>query len=136
MQDGLTTSPAWLNSALGWIASFLTGATIFKLIEIWLNRKKPAAELHVTEETATEIKIRAHSTAGDALARMMDRLDVAQATIDKLRERAMKAEADAQTAQMFVDQLNAAAKLKGVRLSDYTPAQLKQAMEMKEPKED
>lgn len=123
------TIPHWIQLALTALASVVSGIGIDKLYNTWLNRKKPAAELHLTEETAAEIKVRAHSTAGDALARMMDRLDVAQATIDKLRERAMKAEADAQTAQMFVDQLNAAAKLKGVRLSDYTPTQLKQAMD-------
>lgn len=85
MQDGLSTSPAWLQTALGWIASFVTGATIFKLVEVWLNRKKPAAELQVTEATATEITVRSHSTAGDALARMMNRLDQAQTTIDRVR---------------------------------------------------
>ena len=84
MQDSLTT-PAWLQTALGWIASFITGATIFKLADIWLNRKKPAAEVSVTEATATEITVRSHSTAGDAIIRMMGRLDEAQATIDRLR---------------------------------------------------
>lgn len=84
MQDSLT-SPAWLQTALGWVASFVTGATIFKLVEVWLNRKKPAAELHVTEATATEITVRSHSTAGDAIIRMMARLDEAQTTIDRLR---------------------------------------------------
>lgn len=85
MQGSLSTSPAWLQSALGWIASFVAGGTIFKLIDVWLNRKKPAAELQVTQATANEIKVRSHSTAGDALARMMDRLDQAQSTIDRLR---------------------------------------------------
>src|SRR5690349_22833430 len=84
MQDTLTT-PAWLQTALGWLASFITGATIFKLVEIWLNRKKPAAELHVTQATANEITARSNWTAGDAIMRMMTRLDEAQTTIDRLR---------------------------------------------------
>lgn len=86
MQDGLSPSPAWLQSAFGWIASFVAGGTIFKLVDVWLNRKKPAAEVHVTHATAQEITVRSHMTAGEALAKMMDRLDQAQATIDKVRD--------------------------------------------------
>lgn len=84
MQESLTL-PAWLQTALGFVASFVTGATIFKLVDIWLNRKKPAAEIEVTQATATEITVRSHSTAGDAVIRMMTRLDKAQSTIDRLR---------------------------------------------------
>lgn len=86
MQDGLSSSPAWFQTAFGWLASFIAGGTIFKLIDIWLNRKKPAAEVHVTHATAQEITVRSHMTAGEALAKMMDRLDQAQATIDKVRD--------------------------------------------------
>lgn len=134
MQESFPQAPHWLQYGLGIVAAILSGVGIDKLYNSWLNRHKPSAEIHVTEATATEIKVRAHSSAGDALSRMMDRLDMAQVTIDGLRERlakaeglALRAEADAQAAQMFVEQLNAAAKLAGVRLSDYTPTQLKQA---------
>lgn len=134
MQEPFPQAPHWLQYGLGIVAAILSGVGIDKLYNSWLNRHKPSAEIHVTEATAAEIKVRAHSSAGDALSRMMDRLDMAQVTIDGLRERlakaeglALRAEADAQAAQMFVEQLNAAAKLAGVRLSDYTPTQLKQA---------
>lgn len=134
MQESFPQAPHWLQYGLGIVAAILSGVGIDKLYNSWLNRHKPSAEIHVTEATAAEIKVRAHSSAGDALSRMMDRLDMAQVTIDGLRERlakaeglALRAEADAQAAQMFVEQLNAAAKLAGVRLSDYTPTQLKQA---------
>ena len=86
MQENLTTWPSWLNTTLGWIASFIAGGTIFKLIDLWLNRRKPAAEVHVTEASAQEITIRTHSTAGDAVMRMMDRLDQAQSNVDRLRK--------------------------------------------------
>lgn len=85
MQESPATSLTWTQLALSVLAAFLTGGGIFKLFDTWLNRKKPAAEVHVTEATAGEIVIRTHSTAGDALARMMDRLDQAQTTIDRLR---------------------------------------------------
>lgn len=85
MQGEIQASPHWLQIALGLVAAFFTGGGIFKLYDTWLNRKKPAAELTVTEATATEIQVRAGSTAGDAVMRMMARLDMAQETIDRLR---------------------------------------------------
>lgn len=86
MQESFTASPTWPQTLFGLLASFVTGATIVKLINVWLNRRKPAAEVHLTEATTTEIKVRAGSAAGDAIIKMMDRLDGAQATIDRLRE--------------------------------------------------
>lgn len=77
--------PQWLQLASSILAGILSGIGIDRLYNTWLNRKKPAAELHVTEATATEITIRSHSTAGDAIMRMMTRLDEAQNTIDRLR---------------------------------------------------
>ena len=85
MQEGITSSPTWTQIALGLIAAFFTGGGIFKIWDTWLNRKKPAAELHVTEETATEIRLRSHSTATDLVVKMMNRLDEAQVTIDRVR---------------------------------------------------
>lgn len=105
MQDGLSSSPAWLQSAFGWIASFVAGGTIFKLIDVWLNRKKPAAEVHVTHATAQEITVRSHMTAGEALAKMMDRLDQAQATIDKVRDESSSWEMKAFDLQMELNQV-------------------------------
>lgn len=138
MQESPVILPHWLQTAFGWLASGVAGGLIVRLYTTWLNRKKPAAEVQVTEATATEITVRAGSNAGEAVMRMMDRLDSAQVTIDRLRGerddwrlRAMNAEDDAKTAQHFTDQLNAAGKLavcehhpEGVRLSDYTPKQL------------
>lgn len=138
MQESLNASPTWPQLAWGIVAAFVTGGGIVKLWNTYLNRRKPAAEVTVTEATAAEITVRASSSAGDAVMRMMDRLDNAQLTIDRLRAerdglqlRVLKAEDDAETAQMFVGQLNAAAKLtvcshypSGVKLSNFLPEQL------------
>ena len=74
-----------MQLALTAVASILSGVGIDKLYNSWLNRKKPASEIHVTEATASEIHVRAGSTAGDAVIRMLSRLDHAQETIDRLR---------------------------------------------------
>jgi hypothetical protein len=77
--------PHWIQTALGWLASGVAGGLIVRLWTTWLNRKKPAAEIHVTEATAGEIKVRASSSASDAVMRMMEHLGRAQETIDRLR---------------------------------------------------
>ena len=77
--------PHWIQNALGWLASGVAGGLIVRIYTIWLNRKKPAAEIQLTTATATEVNVRAGSSAGDAVMRMLDRLDTAQITIDRLR---------------------------------------------------
>lgn len=84
MQEG-THVPQWLQLASSILAGIVSGIGIDKLYNTWLNRKKPSAELHVTEETATEIRLRSHSTATDIVVKMMNRLDEAQITIDRIR---------------------------------------------------
>lgn len=86
MQDSLANPPQWLQLALTAVVSLIAREGIVKFWNTWLNRKKPASEIHLTEATATEIKVRAHSSAADALGRMMDRLDAAQVTTDGLHE--------------------------------------------------
>lgn len=78
--------PHWIQTAFGWLASAVAGGAITHAYTAWLNRRKPAAEIHLTEATAAEITVRAGSSAGDAVIRMMDRLDSAQLTIDRLRQ--------------------------------------------------
>lgn len=138
MQESIS-SPHWVQTALGLLASFLAGGGVYKLVNTWLNRKKPAAEVQLTEATATEVTIRASSSAGEAIMRFMDRLDTAQQTIDRLRKerddeklRADKATDDARASELFVEQLHAAARLAGVRLSDYTPQQLRETVKKSE----
>ena len=84
MQEG-THVPQWLQLTSSILAGIVSGIGIDKLYNSWLNRKKPTAELHVTEETATEIRLRSHSTATDIVVKMMNRLDEAQITIDRVR---------------------------------------------------
>ena len=86
MQESPASIPHWMQLALTALASILSTVGIDKLYNAWLNRKKPAAEINVTEATAAEITILASSSASDAIMRMMDRLSAAQLEIDRLRK--------------------------------------------------
>lgn len=86
MQESPASIPHWMQLALTGVASILSGIGIDRLYNVWLNRRKPAAEIHLTHASATETIVRSYSSAGDAMGRMMDRLDAAQVTIDGLRE--------------------------------------------------
>lgn len=80
------TIPHWASQILYAVASFLAGSVGYKYLIIYLNRHKPAAEVHKSEAETTEITIRSHSTAGDAVIRMMDRLEETQERIDDIRK--------------------------------------------------
>lgn len=110
MQESILNPPHWLHTALTVVASLVTGGGIVKLYNSWLNRKKPSAEIHLTEATAAEIRVRAHSSAGDALSRMMDRLDAAQITMDGLHETISRLRAERDDLKMRKELLEIEAK--------------------------
>jgi len=85
MQETSSTIPHWAQLVLTAVASILSAIGIDRLYNNWLNRKKPAADIHLTEANVTEINVRSTASAGDAVVRFMDRLDTAQQTIDRLR---------------------------------------------------
>jgi chromosome segregation ATPase len=86
MQCSPISLPHWIQTAFGWLASGVVGGLIVRVYNIWLNRRKPAAEIHLTQATAAETHVRATASASSRLEQMMDRLDRAQITIDRLRE--------------------------------------------------
>jgi hypothetical protein len=86
MQESPASIPHWLQLTLTSLASALSAIGIDRLYNIWLNRKKPAAEIHLTHASTTETIVRSYAAAGDSMGRMMDRLDAAQVTIDGVRE--------------------------------------------------
>lgn len=79
------------------------------------------------------LRLRDELATGEGVGKMLNTLIEAGDQLREMQRRVIQAEADAQAAQLFVEQLNMAAKLTvcnhhpyGVRLSDYTPQQLNQ----------
>lgn len=139
--DAATNTLTW-----GQVFTYLIGVStglIPSLVSHYLNRKKSVIEVHETETRAElnaanvrSLVVRDDLATGEGVGRMLgnlieagDQLSELQQQVFELRGRVLRAEADAQAAQLFVEQLNAAAKLAGVHLSDYLPEQLKEAME-------
>lgn len=73
--------PHWLVQALQTLVTLAAGGGILKLYNLWLNRRKPAADVEETEARALEIRIRSQASATDSILKMMDRLDRAQSLI-------------------------------------------------------
>lgn len=145
--------------------TLLTGADVFKVLigvsiglipalvlryldrkKIWNEQQEVSARTKLTLVNTRSVELRDDLAIGESVGEMLTTLietgetirDLQQQVFD-LRGRMMRAEADAQAAQMFVEQLNAAAKLttcehhpNGVKLSDYAPQQLKKAMQVSE----
>lgn len=86
MQENSFAVPHWIVNALQVLCGMGLGGLIVRVVTLWQNRKRPAVEVQKLEAETTEITIRSHSTAGDSLTRMMDRLELAQTRNDDLRE--------------------------------------------------
>lgn len=114
MQDTQTAFPHWAFQILQTLATLGAGGLILKLIELYLNRRKPIVEVKKTEAEATEITIRSHSTAGESMMRMMDRLETTLNTNDRLRGERDTANADRDNAHFELRQ----EKLKTAQLED------------------
>lgn len=126
MQQDTTAIPHWLFTIAYGLATFVGGGTAVKLILLYQNRKKPIVEVRKVEAETTEITIRSHAVAGDSMIRMMNRLDEALDTIDRiraerddLREKSDKQEIEIESYDRQMRRMSALMELKGIKMSDY-----------------
>lgn len=125
MQETTPAIPPWLFQTLQNLAWFGAGGLILKLITLWQNRKKPAAEIVKLEDEATEIRIRSRVVAGDSWLRMMDRLDQAatknenlRSQRDDLQEKCDKLEMEVESCDRQMRKMKAYMDFKGLRYSE------------------
>mgnify|MGYP001561537216 CR=1 FL=1 len=85
MQTAMETpSPSWLQILLG-LASFLVGGTFVRLLTLYLNRKKPFAEIHETLARARKTNVEADVELNAIIERLHLRIDQMQSRVDELR---------------------------------------------------
>jgi uncharacterized coiled-coil DUF342 family protein len=91
MQD-TQPSLSWTQIAFGIVASFIGGGGAYKLFNIWLNRKKPAAEITETEARADKTRAEARKIGAEAdvqfntiIERLHARIDQMQSGVDEIR---------------------------------------------------
>lgn len=126
MQEQTTAFPHWLFTILYGLATFVGGGSIVRLVMLYQNRKKPVVEVQKVEAETTEITIRSHAAAGDSMIRMMNRLDSALNTIDRirgerddLRELTDKQQMELESYERQMKRMKAMMDLKGVKMSDF-----------------
>lgn len=126
MQEHPNALPHWFFTALQYVATLGIGGLIVRLITLYLNRKKPIVEVQKVAAETTEITIRSHAAAGDSMIRMMDRLDDALNTIDRvrserddLRELTDKQQMDLEFYERQMKRMKAIMDLKGIKISDF-----------------
>lgn len=126
MQESQAAIPHWAYQILQALAWLGAGGTIVKLITLYQNRKRPFVEVQKTEAETTEITIRSHATASDSMMRMMDRLDDALNTNDRLRaerddlrEQNDKQQLEMESYDRQMRRMKAIMDIKGVHLSDF-----------------
>lgn len=126
MQESQAPFPHWAFQVLQTLATLGIGGAAVKVYELYQNRRKPFVEVQKTEAETTEITIRSHSAAGDAMMRMMDRLEAALNTTDRLRserddlrEKTEKQGTELESYERQMRRMKAIMDLKGIKLSDF-----------------
>lgn len=126
MQDGQSAIPHWAFTVLQTVATIGLGGVVVKLYELYQNRRKPNVEIHKTQAETTEIIVRSKATAGDAFGRMMDRLEDALNTNDRLRherddlrEQVDKQQLELESYERQMRRMQSIMNLKGIKLSDF-----------------
>lgn len=126
MQENSYAIPHWVFTLLQVLGGMGLGGLIYRFIVLWQNRKRPSVEVEKLAAETTEITIRSRSAAGDAVTRMMDRLELAQIKNDDLRAEnedlenengKLKSEIEGYERQM--KRMSAIMELAGVKWSDY-----------------
>lgn len=87
MEQGIQyTSLPWAQLVFYILASFIGGGTTYKLYNVWLNRKKPAAEIHATEAQAEKTRAEGRKINADADVQFSDIIERLHARIDQMQE--------------------------------------------------
>ncbi len=81
------TSPTWSQIVFYIVASFLGGGTTYKLATLWVERKKPGAEIHETEARADKARAEARRINADTDIQLSDMLERWHIRVDQMREK-------------------------------------------------
>lgn len=94
MQPELGASQTWTQSALLLLTSFLTGGVIVKLYNTWLHRKKPKADIHLSEAQTDKTRAEARRIRVQADAEFSATFERLHARIDQMQEEASRCHAE------------------------------------------
>jgi hypothetical protein len=112
-----------IAGSLGW-----AGASLHE----WIKKQRSPAEERKTDAEARQIHVNTDvslmQAASGALSKalhLQDKCELQQRQLESLRCQLDLADENVRASALFVTQLNRAAKLAGVNLSDYTPKELR-----------
>lgn len=103
MQPELGASQTWTQSALLLLTSFLTGGVIVKLYNTWLHRKKPKADIHLSEAQTDKTRAEARRIRVQADAEFSATFERLHARIDQMQEEASRCHAERDEYKMRMD---------------------------------
>jgi hypothetical protein len=126
MQQFPDSYPHSWPSFIWWaIASFAAGGGIAGLVTVYLNRRKPTAEVRKIEAETESLELGYDAARFDLVDRMMGRLDEAHDSIERLRRErnglrdlTEKQRIELEMADYQLKRMSAFIQLKGLHYSD------------------
>ena len=133
MQETAYPSLSLKQLAFWVVASFLGGGTTYKLATLFLNRKQPAAQIHVTEATALKTRAEGRKINADADVQFSEIIERLHARIDQMQEKVeemsrerdgIKLRYELQTIELTmrdkqVKRMKGILDAEGIKMSDY-----------------
>ena len=126
MQNEVTTSLSWLNMAYTLLAGLLSGGVIVKLLDSYLNRKKPQAEVEKAAAETRKIHVETDIEINKSVARSTVRLERMGMQLDAMQLRLGQKDIELQMAQSDIKKLKSLLDYHGIPFSEFDDKKLKE----------
>lgn len=125
MQNEVTTSLSWLNTAYTLLAGILSGGVIIKLLDRYLYRRKPQVDVEKTAAETRKIHVETDIEINKSVARSTVRLERMGMQLDAMQLRLGQRDIELQLAQSDIKKLKALLDYHEISYSEYDEKKLK-----------
>lgn len=125
MQNEVTTSLPWLYTVYTLLAGLLSGGLIVKLLDRYLNRKKPQADVEKMAAETRKIHAETDIEINKSVARSTVRLERMGMQLDAMQLRLGQKDIELQLAQTDIKKLKSLLDYHGIPFSEFDERKLK-----------
>lgn len=125
MQNEVTSSLSWLNTAYTLLAGLLSGGVIIKLIDRYLYRHEPRVKVERAAAETRKIHVETDIEINKSVARSTVRLERMGMQLDAMQIRLGQKDIELQLAQQDIKKLKSLLDYHGIPFSEFDERKLK-----------